>query len=37
LDLGIVVGILSEDKKMTLDDILSDDSSAIDSFIKQKF
>ena len=34
---AILIGIISEDKKMTLDDILSDDSSAIDLFIKRKF
>jgi len=34
---GILIGILSEEKKMTLDDILSEDSSAIDAFIKRKF
>jgi len=34
---GILIGVLSEEKKMTLDDILSDDSSAIDAFIKRKF
>jgi voltage-gated potassium channel len=34
---GIAVGILSEEKKMNLDDILSDDSSSIDAFIKRKF
>ncbi len=34
---GILLGILSEEKKMTLDDILSGDSSAIDEFIKRKF
>jgi len=34
---GILIGILSEEKKMTLDDILSDDSSGIDAFIKRKF
>ena len=34
---AILIGVISEDKKMTLDDILSDDSSAIDLFIKRKF
>jgi voltage-gated potassium channel len=34
---GVLVGFLSQDKKMNLDDILSDDSSAIDAFIKKKF
>jgi len=34
---GVVVGILSEEKKITLDDILSEDSSSIDAFIKRKF
>ncbi|MEJ2663599.1 MAG: ion channel [Spirochaetia bacterium] len=34
---GILIGILSEEKKITLDDILSDDSSGIDAFIKRKF
>ncbi len=34
---GILIGVLSEEKKMTLDDILSEDSSAIDEFIKRKF
>jgi len=34
---GILIGLLSEEKKMTLDDILSEDSSAIDAFIKRKF
>lgn len=36
-DKGILVGFLSQEKKMTLSDILSDDSSAIDDFIKRKF
>ena len=34
---GIAVGIISEEKKMSLEDMLSDDSSSIDAFIKRKF
>jgi voltage-gated potassium channel len=34
---GVLIGILSEENKMSLDDILSEGSSAIDAFIKQKF
>jgi len=34
---GIAIGIMSEDKKMSLEDMLSDDSSSIDAFIKRKF
>ncbi len=34
---GVVIGIMSEEKKMSLDDMLSDDSSSIDAFIKKKF
>lgn len=34
---AILVGILSEDKGMKLSDILTDDTSAIDQFIKKKF
>ena len=34
---GIAVGIMSEEKKMSLEDMLSDDSSSIDAFIKRKF
>jgi voltage-gated potassium channel len=34
---GIVIGVLSEEKKMTLDDLLSEGSDAIDEFIKRKF
>ena len=34
---GIAIGIMSEEKKMSLDDMLSDDSSSIDAFIKRKF
>ncbi|HEC61244.1 MAG TPA: potassium channel protein [bacterium] len=34
---GVLIGFLSEEKKMSLDDILSEGSSAIDTFIKQKF
>ena len=34
---GVILGILSEEKKISLDDILSEDSSSIDAFIKRKF
>ncbi|MBN1835856.1 MAG: NAD-binding protein, partial [Spirochaetales bacterium] len=34
---GVLIGLLSEESKMSLDDILSEGSSAIDAFIKQKF
>jgi voltage-gated potassium channel len=34
---GVLIGLLSEEKKMTLDDILAGDTSAIDDFIKRKF
>jgi voltage-gated potassium channel len=34
---GILIGIRSEEKKISLDDILAGDSSAIDDFIKRKF
>ncbi len=34
---GVAIGIMSEEKKMSLDDMLSDDSSSIDAFIKRKF
>ncbi len=34
---GILVGIASKEAQMSLDDLLSDDASAIDSFIKRKF
>jgi voltage-gated potassium channel len=34
---GIAIGIMSEEKKMSLEDMLSDDSSSIDAFIKRKF
>ncbi len=34
---GVLIGFLSEEKKMSLDDILSAGSSAIDDFIKVKF
>jgi voltage-gated potassium channel len=34
---GILIGLLSEEKKISLDDILSEDTSAIDTFIKRKF
>jgi len=34
---GVLVGVLSREKPVTLDDLLSDDSGAIDAFIKRKF
>lgn len=34
---GVLIGVLAEESKMSLDDILSEGSSAIDAFIKQKF
>lgn len=34
---GLLLGILSEEKGVSLDNLLSDDSSAIDAFIKRKF
>lgn len=34
---GILIGLLSEEKKIAFEDILSDDTSAIDVFIKRKF
>jgi len=34
---GVLIGLLSEEKKMSLEDILSEGSSAIDAFIKEKF
>ncbi len=34
---GVLVGFLSQEKKMGIDDILSADTSAIDSFILRKF
>jgi voltage-gated potassium channel len=34
---GVLLGVLAEEKKMSLNDILADDSSAIDAFIKRKF
>lgn len=34
---GVVVGLRSDEKKMSLDDILSNDPSGIDAFIKRKF
>lgn len=34
---GIIIGFLSEEKKISLDDILSEGSDAIDEFIKRKF
>lgn len=36
-DRGICIGVLSEEKSMSLVDILSEDSSGIDAFIKKKF
>ena len=34
---GVLIGFLSQEKKMDLADMLADDSSAIDAFIKRKF
>ncbi|MCK4540956.1 MAG: NAD-binding protein [Spirochaetales bacterium] len=34
---GVLIGILSEEKKVSLQDMLSSDSSSIDAFIKRKF
>jgi len=34
---GVLIGLLSEEKGVSLDDLLGDNSSAIDSFIKRKF
>ena len=34
---SVLVGVLSKEKPVTLDDILSNDSGAIDAFIKRKF
>lgn len=34
---GIVIGLLSEEKSISFDDLISDDTSAIDNFIKRKF
>ncbi len=34
---GVLVGVLSEEKGVSLDDLLGDSSSAIDGFIKRKF
>jgi voltage-gated potassium channel len=34
---GLLIGLLSEEQKISLDDILSEGSSAIDAFIKEKF
>lgn len=34
---GVLIGVLAEEKRMSLDDILSEGSSAINSFIKRKF
>ena len=34
---GVLVGVLSEEKGVSLDDILGDGTSAIDGFIKRKF
>lgn len=36
-DKGILIGLRSQEKKIELKDILADDSSAIDAFIKRKF
>ncbi|HPB80792.1 MAG TPA: ion channel [Spirochaetota bacterium] len=36
-DKSILIGIISETKKLTIDDFLSDDPSSIDDFIKRKF
>lgn len=35
--LGVPVGVVSRDKQVSLEDLVSDDSSAIDNFIKRKF
>lgn len=34
---GVLVGVLAAEKPVTLDDILSSNSGAIDDFIKRKF
>jgi voltage-gated potassium channel len=34
---GLLIGILSEEKRVSLDDLVSNDSSAIDDFIRRKF
>ncbi|MCX7024080.1 MAG: ion channel [Spirochaetes bacterium] len=34
---GVLIGVISHEKQMSLDDLLSDDASAIDAFIKRKF
>ncbi len=34
---GIILGVMSREKPVTLDDLLSDNSGAIDAFIKRKF
>jgi voltage-gated potassium channel len=34
---GVLVGVLSEEKGVSLDDLLGDSSSAVDGFIKRKF
>jgi voltage-gated potassium channel len=34
---GILIGVYSEERGVSLDDLLSDDTSAIDAFIKRKF
>jgi voltage-gated potassium channel len=34
---GIIIGLLSEEKNISFDDLVSDDTSAIDNFIKRKF
>lgn len=36
-DGGVLIGVVSEEKGVSLDDILAEGSSAIDAFIKQKF
>lgn len=36
-DKSILIGIISEAKKLSIDDFLSDDPSSIDDFIKRKF
>lgn len=34
---GILIGLLTEEKKISFDDLISDDTSAIEVFIKRKF
>jgi voltage-gated potassium channel len=34
---GILIGVMSEEKGVSLEDLMSDDSSAIDAFIRKKF